>query len=89
MKCPILEEVRRVKRECAAKFDYDFQRMGEEARRVERLLGVDVVTISRTGEVTILYKAPRKLSPKEFAENAMRVFAEADEKLAKERGQIG
>jgi hypothetical protein len=63
MKDPILEELRRCREEYEAKFGHDMDRMWEAALRGERTLEHDVVSISRSGEITVLFKACRKSAP--------------------------
>jgi hypothetical protein len=68
MRCRILEEVRRVKRERAARCGYDIERMGEEARKFAEERGAELVSRSRTGEVTVVVKGTRKQDPAILAE---------------------
>ena len=45
MKDPIVEEIRRARRELAAKFNFDLHALCEDLRRTERESGKKVVTL--------------------------------------------
>ncbi len=62
MKDPIIEEIRKVREEIAAEFDYDIRRIMEHSRRHQFTSGHDVVDHT-SGECRVVFKAPRKVTP--------------------------
>ena len=60
MNNPILEELHRIRDAIAARCGYDPARILEESNGLGRALGHDVVTLSPSGEIIVLYKAPER-----------------------------
>lgn len=62
---PIIEEIRRIKHEFAARFNFDVHAIGEEIRRLERESGREIVMPPkrpRRPEAAIAKDAPAPLS---------------------------